>query len=113
MRIVSNLSNKIEKKIKINEFQNFKIGVKVIILGYPDSWSSGLNDNCPSRIKYPYYCTIKEMEYHEDGFGNIFCYSMTDGKYGFEINSLFQKNLIILDKKEERKQKIKKLNEKM
>jgi hypothetical protein len=99
-----------KRQIKIDEYKNFKIGMKVIILDYPDAWSSGLNENCPSRISYPYHCKIKEMIYHEDSYGNIFC-SMTDGEYGFEIDSLIKKNFIILEKSEERKLKLKKIKD--
>ena len=93
--------------IDLQEYRGFKVGMRVKILGYPDAWSSGLNSHCPNEIKYPYSCIIEKMSYNEE----MKCYSMTDGKYGFEIKILIKRNFItstILD----RQKKLKKINAK-
>lgn len=86
----------------LKEFKGYKIGMKVIITGVPSTWSSHCNENYPMRIKFPYYCTIKMIGYHNSS------YSMTCGYYGWALDTLIDEHLI-LSEKEMRRRKIKKI----
>jgi len=83
---------------------DFKIGMNVIITGYPGSWSSRLNPNYPAFVHFPYTCTIKKID--RNIFGN---YSMTCGRYGWDLTELIEQNKIHATIKELRKQKLKEL----
>jgi hypothetical protein len=94
----------------MEDYKNFKVGMKVIILNAPSLWSSKLNKNSPidhpktnfssSTINYPYHCTIQKICDSE----------MTCGYFGWALDILVRDNLIILDIKEIRKDKLKKIN---
>ena len=87
------------------EYNDFKVGMKVKILGCPHLWSSELNTNCPFSIKdYPYYCIIKRIS---KGLNSV---AMTDDKYGWSLSALVNCDLIeIISITEERKTKLLKL----
>lgn len=87
---------------------DFKIGTVFIITSKPSRWSIGENKNCPltSYIKYPYRGIITSIRECAEN-GNI---SMTEGKYGWSLSCLIRENKIITIS-EERKLKLKKLNE--
>ncbi len=86
----------------------FKIGTVFIITSKPSGWSSGVNTNCPfdDIIKYPYRSKITDIRECVEN-GNI---SMTEGKYGWSLSCLIRENKIITIN-DERKFKLKKLNE--
>ena len=72
----------------------FKIGDEIIIKSKPFHWASLLNKNSPIHLDiYPYKCTIQNIE--KDGGYT----AMTCGKYGWDLDSLIQDNLIRLQPK--------------
>jgi hypothetical protein len=89
-----------------DKIKKFKVGMKVVIYGQTENWNSRLNQNDPrkSNIKFPYHCTIKEIDESDNFFS-----AMTCGYYGWSLNSLINENLII-DIKEIRKDKLKKID---
>lgn len=94
-----------QKRIKLNSYSGFKVGDKFVISGPPMYWDSALNENCPINrgLTYPYYGTIKEISESDR------CISMTDGKYGWSLDSLIQ-GYKISTLRVERRNKLNKLN---
>ena len=78
--------------LKINQYRDIKVGDSFKIINKPMTWASLLNDNDPfeANLKYPYYGTIIELV---DDCGAYI--AMTDGKYGWNLSSLINENLII------------------
>jgi hypothetical protein len=91
----------------IDNYKEFNVGMKVIIIREASNWNSELNENSPydMNIKYPYHCTIKKM--NKDNLTSYI--SMTCGLCGWALDTLIEDNLIILDIKEIRKDKLLKL----
>lgn len=85
----------------------FKPGTNFIIIAKPKHWSSRLNKNKPveADIKYPYYGKIKDIAIYSYHY-----LAIDDGYYGWSLNNLIENDLIIIDNKKIRKNKIIKLN---
>lgn len=76
------------KRKNISKYKGFNVGDKFTIIGQPSYWDSALNENCPLiRVKYPYHGTIKAMSKYCDRPGII---AMTDGNYGWSLDSLIK-----------------------
>ena len=84
---------------------DFIVGAKIIIVKQPSFWSSSLNRNCPidHGVVYPYHCIIRELKKESDHI------AMTDGKYGWDLSTLIDED-IINNIAKLRKEKLKKLN---
>lgn len=90
-----------KKREEIQYYKGFKIGDKFIVTGQPSYWDSALNENCPfNRVKYPYHGTIKAISKYCDRSNII---AMTDGNYGWSLDSLIHckkiQNLRVIRKK--------------
>ena len=89
---------------------DFHINQGIVIFSTPSKWSSLLNFNSPItslEIKYPYFCTIKQIKNSYDGEGNYYT-AMTDGEFGWSLDELVIENKI-LSLKEYRKLKLQKI----
>lgn len=77
-------------KVEVEEYAGFRIGDRFVITSEPKFWSSSLNDNPPiGRVTYPYYGTIKRILIHNDDL-----VAMTEGKYGWSLDSLLKDDKI-------------------
>ena len=95
---------------KKEAFNKFKPGVEFIIESKPRYWSSMLNKNNPLEkcIEYPYHGKIVHIDMSDE-----FYFAIDDGYYGWSLTNLLENDLIIIDPKYIRKQKLltlKKLN---
>jgi hypothetical protein len=99
-----------EKYIQI--YKSFKVGDAFTITNKPSMWDSSLNDNCPMYIDFPYNGKILKMRKttDDDRQNRYTLYSMTDGLYGWDMETLVKENRII-NIRLERKRKLKKINE--
>lgn len=91
----------------VKEYSGLKVGDRFVITSEPRLWDSSLNDNSPfGRVIYPYYGTIKKIAIDNTGYLSV---SMTDGKYGWSLDSLLINNRI-QSLRVVRREKLKKLN---
>lgn len=91
---------------RINEWKGIKVGEPFIITKKPSMWSSGLNDNCPLYETYPYKGVIQAIEI--DGIDKSRIINMTDGKYGWALDTLVKERKIKC-LRVERRNKLKKI----
>lgn len=90
----------------IKNYKGYEAGMKVHILKKPDSWASTLNSNCPLRkLKYPYTCVIEKIAISTET-GVI---AMTDGTYGWALDTLIETDCIKMDIKYLRRYKLNKI----
>jgi hypothetical protein len=91
------------KKI-IDKYNEYHIGYKFMILGYPYNWSSALKRENPfdAKLIFPYYGTIEGLL--DDDY-----IAMTDGNFGWNLSELIELKLIAKDIRLTRKEKILKL----
>lgn len=90
-----------------DKYYGFREGMDVIIINEIDEWSSSLNSKSPrlSNLTYPYRFKIKKIKEIKEPYH----IAMTCGEYGWSLSSLVKKNVIIINQKELRKEKLKKL----
>lgn len=114
-----NVDEKIEE---LSMYENFHVGDHFIIVSKPNSWNSLACKECPfrykskkgSKISYPYKGKIekiiKKVEIFSDHYPTTFTsIGMTEGKYGWSLDSLIWDGVIIHDVKEQRKAKLNKI----
>ena len=91
---------------EIKNYEGYEPGMKVTILKSPSSWASTLNRNCPfNKLKYPYVCVIQKIAIS----GETGVIAMTEGKYGWALDTLVDNNIIKMDIKDLRKHKLNKI----
>ena len=89
----------------LKTYEDFSVGDSFVITCAPVTWASILNENDPNEIeKFPYIGIIKEI--CNDNYEYI---AMTDGKYGFCLNMMIYKGIIVNNRRELRKRKLNKI----
>jgi hypothetical protein len=93
------------KGTSILKYKDYHIGDYFIITKRPISWNSRLHDNSPFDIEVPYYGKITKMFDMSDIYG----IAMTDGCYGFSLDTMVDRLEIIKNKTKNRRLKLLKL----
>lgn len=107
-----------ETKEELLEYKGFHVGDYFIIKRKPSTWNSLACKKSPlqfldanKNLTYPYKGRIKKIikktEHYNFKFESI---GMTEGKYGWSLQTLIEDELIFLDVKKQRLKKLEKLN---